>query len=73
MIRLHFGAMVPKSSILGGWGKRGVSEDMILEGLAREGILIFWCQAATVAGYLGVVVSWYWGILMPRWLLWVPG
>ena len=33
--------MVPKSSILGGSCRGGVNEDMIVEGLAREGVRHF--------------------------------
>ena len=56
--------MVPKSSILGVTcrGLRARETGPVgRNGLAREGILIFWRQAATVSGYLGVVVSWYLG------------
>ena len=68
MIYRQFGAMVPKSLILVHFGvslRRLEMGPVIRDGLAREAILIFWCQAAMVAGYLGVVVPWYYDVLVP--------
>ena len=64
----QFGVMVPKTLILVHFGdslQRGESQPVIRNGLAREGILIFWSQDAMVAGYLGVVVPWYYDVLVP--------
>ena len=57
----QFGVMVPKSEILVHFGVSLQVLEMlplVVDGLAREGILIFWSQD------YGIMVLWYYGIMV---------
>ena len=71
----QFGVMVPKSSILVYFRVSPQAlerEPVVVDGLAREGILIFWSQdhGIMVLWYygimvFGVMVPWYYDVLVP--------